>query len=102
MGLGGKEEINVGNAGSFLTAIDPRTGTVTWRRKYPSLTGSGGGGGGPPGGVDTARPARAHETTLTSALRTHANSLQHPASRTTPALGAVGIVCTADRLLRHC
>jgi len=46
MGLGGKEEVNVGNAGAFLTAIDPRTGRVAWRRRYPSLGGGGGGGGG--------------------------------------------------------
>ncbi len=44
MGLGGKEEINVGSGGSFLTAIDPKTGAVKWRRPYPG--GFGGGGGG--------------------------------------------------------
>ena len=44
MGLGGKEEVTVGSSGSFLTAIDPKTGKVTWRRPYPG--GSGGGGGG--------------------------------------------------------
>jgi alcohol dehydrogenase (cytochrome c) len=45
MGLGGKEEVRVGHRGSFLTAIDPKTGTVAWRREYPSLNGGGGGGG---------------------------------------------------------
>ena len=44
MGLGGKEEVSVGSAGSFLTAIDPTTGGIAWRRPYPG--GSGGGGGG--------------------------------------------------------
>jgi len=44
MGLGGKEEVGVGSIGSFLTAIDPRTGRIAWRRQYPG--GGGGGGGG--------------------------------------------------------
>jgi alcohol dehydrogenase (cytochrome c) len=42
MGLGGKEEVNVGSGGSFLTAIEPKTGNVAWRRPFPG----GGGGGG--------------------------------------------------------
>ncbi len=42
MGLGGKEEVNVGLGGSFLTAIDYKTGEVAWRRPY---YGKGGGGG---------------------------------------------------------
>jgi alcohol dehydrogenase (cytochrome c) len=42
MGLGGKEEDNVGAGGSFLTAIDYQTGEVAWRRPY---YGKGGGGG---------------------------------------------------------
>jgi alcohol dehydrogenase (cytochrome c) len=42
MGLGGKDEVNVGSGGSFLTAIDYRTGEVKWRRPY---YGQGGGGG---------------------------------------------------------
>ena len=46
MGLGGKEEVFVGSAGNFLTAIDPKTGRIAWRRPYPSLGGMGGGGGG--------------------------------------------------------
>ena len=45
MGLGGKEEVRVGHRGSFLTAIDPRTGRIAWRREYPSLNGGGGAGG---------------------------------------------------------
>jgi alcohol dehydrogenase (cytochrome c) len=43
MGLGGKEEISVGSGGSFLTAIDPKTGKIAWRRPFPG--GDGGGGG---------------------------------------------------------
>lgn len=43
MGLGGVEQANVGSAGSFLTAIDPKTGKIAWRRPYPG--GNGGGGG---------------------------------------------------------
>lgn len=42
MGLGGKEEVGVGSGGSFLTAIDYKTGKVVWRRPY---YGRGGGGG---------------------------------------------------------
>jgi alcohol dehydrogenase (cytochrome c) len=43
MGLGGKDEVNVGNGGNFLTAIDYKTGKIGWRHRYP---GNGGGGGG--------------------------------------------------------
>jgi alcohol dehydrogenase (cytochrome c) len=47
MGLGGNQSVNAGSQGSFLTAIDPKTGTVAWRRPYPSVTpGTSGGGGG--------------------------------------------------------
>jgi len=45
MGLGGKEEVRVGQRGSFLTAIDPKTGKIAWRREYPGVNGGGGGGG---------------------------------------------------------
>ena len=45
MGLGGVERITVGSAGSFLTAIEPKTGKIAWREQYPSA-GEGGGGGG--------------------------------------------------------
>jgi alcohol dehydrogenase (cytochrome c) len=44
MGLGGIEQAPVGSAGSFLTAIDPTTGKIAWRRPYPG-GGNGGGGG---------------------------------------------------------
>jgi alcohol dehydrogenase (cytochrome c) len=43
MGLGGREEAQVGSAGSFLTAIDYKTGKAAWRHPY---YGRGGGGGG--------------------------------------------------------
>ncbi len=42
MGLGGKDEVDIGSGGSFLTAIDYRSGEVKWRRPY---YGQGGGGG---------------------------------------------------------
>jgi alcohol dehydrogenase (cytochrome c) len=42
MGLGGHEEAGVGSGGSFLTAIDYKTGKVAWRHPY---YGNGGGGG---------------------------------------------------------
>jgi alcohol dehydrogenase (cytochrome c) len=45
MGLGGKTVAGVGSAGSFLTAIDPKTGKAAWRYPYPSVTGGGGSGG---------------------------------------------------------
>jgi alcohol dehydrogenase (cytochrome c) len=45
MGLGGVDRISVGSAGSFLTAIDPKTGKIAWREQYP-MSGEGGGGGG--------------------------------------------------------
>jgi alcohol dehydrogenase (cytochrome c) len=44
MGLGGKEEVSVGSGGSFLTAIDPKTGKAVWRHRYPGFGGGGGGG----------------------------------------------------------
>ena len=43
MGLGGKEEVSIGSGGSFLTAIDYKTGKIAWRHAYPQ--GNGGGGG---------------------------------------------------------
>ncbi|MBI2685908.1 MAG: acido-empty-quinoprotein group A [Acidobacteria bacterium] len=42
MGLGGKEEVNVGTGGNYLSAIDYRNGKVVWRHRY---YGNGGGGG---------------------------------------------------------
>ncbi len=43
MGLGGREEAQVGSAGSYLTAINYKTGKAAWRHRYFN---SGGGGGG--------------------------------------------------------
>ena len=37
MGLGGKEELNVATVGSYLTAIDYKTGKIAWRHKYRTL-----------------------------------------------------------------
>ena len=42
MGLGGKEEADVGSSGNYLTAIDYKTGKIAWRHSY---YGHGGGGG---------------------------------------------------------
>jgi alcohol dehydrogenase (cytochrome c) len=68
MGLGGKTVAQVGSAGSFLTAIDPKTGKVAWRNQYPGLGGGGSGGllttaggllfGGDAGGNFVARDAK--------------------------------------------
>jgi alcohol dehydrogenase (cytochrome c) len=49
MGLGGKEEQGVGSTGSYVTAIDYKTGKVAWRHRFPGI-----GGGGPPGLLTTA------------------------------------------------
>ncbi len=43
MGLGGKEEAEIGSGGTYLTAIDYKTGKIAWRHRYYS---DGGGGGG--------------------------------------------------------
>ena len=43
MGLGGKLEARAGSGGSFLTALDYKTGKAAWRYKYEG--GAGGGGG---------------------------------------------------------
>jgi len=45
MGLGGKTVAPVGAAPAALTAIDYRTGKVTWRHEFPGMTGTGGAGG---------------------------------------------------------
>jgi alcohol dehydrogenase (cytochrome c) len=45
MGLGGKAVAQVGSAGSYLTAIDPKTAKIAWRIPYPGVTGGGGSGG---------------------------------------------------------
>jgi alcohol dehydrogenase (cytochrome c) len=43
MGLGGHLEARAGTGGSFLTALDYKTGKAAWRYKYEG--GAGGGGG---------------------------------------------------------
>jgi alcohol dehydrogenase (cytochrome c) len=43
MGLGGKEEDEIASGGTYLTAIDYKTGNIAWRHAYYS---GGGGGGG--------------------------------------------------------
>ena len=47
MGLGGRLAAGIGNYGSFVTAIDPKTGRIAWRHTLP-------GGGGPTGMLTTA------------------------------------------------
>ena len=42
MGLGGKEESNVTSMGTFMNAIDYKTGKIVWRHRY---AGSGSWGG---------------------------------------------------------
>jgi alcohol dehydrogenase (cytochrome c) len=44
MGLGGKEEDGLGTLGSYLTAIDYKTGKVVWRHRYPGTGGNLGNG----------------------------------------------------------
>ena len=34
MGLGGKDEVSVGSIGSYIIAIDPKTGKTAWRHKF--------------------------------------------------------------------
>jgi len=36
--------VGVGSGGNFLTAIDPTSGKIAWRRPYPGAYGGGGGG----------------------------------------------------------
>jgi alcohol dehydrogenase (cytochrome c) len=45
MGLGGKDEQQVASMGSYLTAIDYKTGKIAWRHRYPGVGGFGGGNG---------------------------------------------------------
>jgi len=41
LGLGGKEERNVGTLGSYLTAIDYKTGKIAWQRAYRTTSNVG-------------------------------------------------------------
>jgi alcohol dehydrogenase (cytochrome c) len=36
MGLGGKEEVSLGSLGSYITAIDYKSGKIAWRHKFPT------------------------------------------------------------------
>ena len=40
MGLGGKEEDGLVSLGSYLTAIDYKTGKIAWRHRYPGTSGN--------------------------------------------------------------
>jgi len=44
MGLGGKDETGLGSLGSYLTAIDYKSGKVAWRHRYPGTGGNLGNG----------------------------------------------------------
>jgi alcohol dehydrogenase (cytochrome c) len=46
MGLGGKDEVGVGGAGSYIAAIDYKTGETVWRHKFRTATNDGRGGPG--------------------------------------------------------
>jgi alcohol dehydrogenase (cytochrome c) len=37
LGLGGKDELSVGQLGSYLTAIDYKTGKLAWQHRYPGV-----------------------------------------------------------------
>ena len=41
LGLGGKDERAVGTTGSFLTAIDYKTGKIAWKRQYRTTANTG-------------------------------------------------------------
>jgi len=45
LGLGGKEERGVGTVGSYLTAIDYRTGTIVWKHRFQTTANTGLGTG---------------------------------------------------------
>jgi len=50
MGLGGKDELSLGSLGSYLIAMDYKTGKPAWKHRYPGV----GGGGGLTGLLTTA------------------------------------------------
>jgi alcohol dehydrogenase (cytochrome c) len=41
MGLGGKDELNLGTLGTYLTAIDYQTGKISWQHRYPGVASYG-------------------------------------------------------------
>jgi len=51
MGLGGKDEVSVGTVGSYISAIDYKTGKTVWKHKFRRLRN---GRGGAPGLLTTA------------------------------------------------
>jgi alcohol dehydrogenase (cytochrome c) len=51
MGLGGKDELGLGSLGSYLIAMDYKTGKPAWKHRYPGI---GGGQGAGPGVLATA------------------------------------------------
>jgi len=46
MGLGGKEEVGVGGVGSYIAAIDYKTGKSVWKHQFRTATSDGRGGPG--------------------------------------------------------
>lgn len=46
MGLGGKEEVGVGGIGSYIAAIDVKTGKTAWKHQFRTATSDGRGGPG--------------------------------------------------------
>jgi alcohol dehydrogenase (cytochrome c) len=51
MGLGGKDEVSVGTLGTYISAIDYRTGKTVWKRKFRA---AGNNNRGAPGLLTTA------------------------------------------------
>jgi alcohol dehydrogenase (cytochrome c) len=37
MGLGGKDELSLGTKGSYITAMDYKTGKIVWQHRYPGV-----------------------------------------------------------------
>ena len=46
MGLGGKEEVGVGGLGSYIAAIDYKTGKSVWKHQFRTASGDSRGGPG--------------------------------------------------------
>jgi alcohol dehydrogenase (cytochrome c) len=46
MGLGGKEEVGVGGGGSYISAIDYRTGKTAWKHRFTTAVADGRGAPG--------------------------------------------------------
>jgi len=46
MGLGGKEEVGIGGGGSYISAIDYRTGKTVWKHRFRTSAGDARGGPG--------------------------------------------------------